>query len=173
MAPLALGALHLLKLLFSSNTLLTGWPCGFQGVWSRVILARKAADLPWLLHPSARRLNLWSLPSSACFCPRAVIAVEAAGDLEWGRELLSTVTGGGRVFPGEGWSTWFATPLPASGVYLRCLAGALQWPATGHICSWVNWVQRALVVTITAFGSVSLPLLHQNSPRLRSGAIPV
>lgn len=76
------------------------------------------------------------------------------------------------MFPGDGWSTWFATPLPASGAYLRCLAGALQWSATGLICSWVNWVQRALVVTLTGFGSVSPALLHQNSPRLHPSAVP-
>lgn len=92
MAPLARGSFHLVKLLSSSTTLLTGWPCGFQGVWSCVLLAHKAADLLWLLHPGARRLNPRSLPSLACFCPRVVIATEVAGDLEWGRELLSAVT---------------------------------------------------------------------------------
>lgn len=70
----------------------------------------KADYLAWLLHPSTRQLNPQSLPYSACFCQQAVIAAEAASDLEWGRELFSAVAGGGRVIPGDRWCTRFATP---------------------------------------------------------------
>lgn len=170
-----LGSLRWLPLLYvlftyssssPSSALLTGWPCGFQGVWPSVLLPHKASAVPWLLHSIARRLNPRSLPSSACFCPRVVIAAEAGGDLEQG------AGGALRHHPRDGWSTWFATPLPASGVHLRCLAGALQWPATGRPCSRVDWVQRALVGAITAFGSVAIPLRHQKSPGLHSAAAP-